>query len=243
VTHPLLLNTYAFPSFGDSCTFRLKRLVDAGLRPHTPLHLFPGWKSSMTDIPTSGPRPLQLVASGSIINPHNNSIVPPSSPNVSGLSPAGAEQTETNMEQMESEDLHKKPLLHTPPSSARAMRRSSSRRHSSISYIRSGPNSPFRESFRQEFLDASLKAPLPETFSHLSSVEQRSPGSLLSQNNTLSGNFPRIVKDRRSSIRTIDGSLLGDSRMVDVTKHLKERPPVTMAEKCLCFLPILFYLS
>jgi hypothetical protein len=87
-------------------------------------------------------------------------------------------------------------------------------------------------------MDVFVKSPLSETHPSpfpLSPVGQRSPGSLLSRNNSVSGPAARSVKDRRASNRISSGLFLGDPKMADAMKHLKERPPVTVAEKYVLF--------
>ena len=66
------------------------------------------------------------------------------------------------------------------------------------------------------------------TFSQFSPLESRAS---LSCNTTLSEPVARNVKDRRASKRISNVSLLGDSKIMVAMKHLKERTPVTVAEK------------
>lgn len=53
----------------------------------------------------------------------------------------------------------------------------------------------------------------------------------MSRNNSLGGPVRRNAKSRGASNRTSTGSLLGDSTMANAMKHLRERSPVTVAEK------------
>ena len=76
-----------------------------------------------------------------------------------------------------------------------------------------------------------MKSPLSDSHPNSSQFPpvgqlRRSPGSHLSRNKSPSGPVERNVKDKRASNRTSSG--IEDSKMVDA---VKERPPVTLAEK------------
>lgn len=133
-------------------------------------------------------------------------IILPSSLSATRRDSTCTQQTEVD------EDTHQPPSLYTPPSSEKAKSPPSSRRHSSISYIHSG--TPLSHSH-----------PTSPQFPPLGQL--RSPASHLSRNKSLSGPVPRNVKAKRTSY----GPLIGDSKMADAVEHLKERPPVTLAEK------------
>lgn len=184
----------------------------------------------MTEALTSGPRPLQL-ASGSIINSRN--FAAPASPSYDpNESTHGITTAETNLQKVESEDLDRMPASCTSPTTARAIRRSATRRHSSISYIHSDATSPLRESFIREYAEVSIKSPPSDTHQASSRVRERSPAPFL---DSCHGPVARNFKDKRAANRRSHGSLLADSKVADVIKHLKERPPVTLTEKYMCF--------
>ena len=121
--------------------------------------------------------------------------------------------------------------LQSPPR-MKAMKRQStshSRQKSSISYIHSESNSP---SFRS--VDTFIKSPLSASHKPASSAAE-SQVSFSELSNSVNGTIVRNSVGSTKPFRTLDrsstGSFPDDPKVAEFLKNLRERPPVTLAEK------------
>jgi hypothetical protein len=121
----------------------------------------------------------------------------------------------------------------SPPrmSQVKAMKRQSShsKQKSSISYIHSESNSP---SFRP--VETFIKSPLSASHKPRSSVTE-SQVSFSELSNSVNGTTLRNSAGSTKSFRSLDRSSIGsfpdDPKVTEFLKNLRERPPVTLAEK------------
>ncbi len=184
----------------------------------------------MAGASTPAPRPLHL-ASGSVVS-SSGWAVPSDSLSHSVLASSAATGTpSTQMAKAFSESGSDFDTLQSPPRMKAMKRQSTShcRQKSSISYIHSESNSP---SFRP--MDTFMKSPLSASHKPTSSVAE-SQVSFSELGNSFNGTIVRNSAGSTKPMRSLDRSSMGsfpdDPKLTEFLKNLRERPPVTLAEK------------
>lgn len=165
----------------------------------------------MLDASAAAPRPLHL-ASGSVIgSPGWDS--PPNEP--ANSAPSSAQTTNAF-----SETSHPPHRLNDQVKRQSA---SHSRQKSSISYIRSESTPPSISLLRRDV----IKSPLRPTPSAAENQLSFSELGLSMNNRTTVRNSMGSIRGDRSSIR----SFADDPKIAEFARKIKERPPITLAEK------------